>query len=362
MIPNDKYCLLSSCCKLVRGIKRCVIIDYDRSQLFFISHEYLTLLERLDRKKICDVEKEIDKESKSSFRDFLSKMLDHEIIFFTENPDSFPKISEEDSIDNYIILRNIIIEIDSNLFKEELFNHLCKDLRDLRCEDVQIRFLSEISFEMLNKIVEIVDKTTYTNYLEIHCAFASELNKRLIHQFIERYGIVNNLYIYGSHIFEKIEIINNISNHRPIPLGNAYFIPYPFDSGNCCGIITQETLGYSNFYLHNQLKTRNGCLDRKITIDKFGNIKNCPSMKAQYGNIKDVSIKDILQKEEFQKYWFINKDQIDICKVCEFRYNCTDCRAFLQNPDDIYSKPLKCGYNPYTAKWEDWSTHPLKQK
>jgi hypothetical protein len=28
----------------------------------------------------------------------------------------------------------------------------------------------------------------------------------------------------------------------------------------------------------------------------------------------------------------------------------------------IYSKPLKCGYNPYTAIWEDWSTNPLKKK
>jgi hypothetical protein len=24
--------------------------------------------------------------------------------------------------------------------------------------------------------------------------------------------------------------------------------------------------------------------------------------------------------------------------------------------------PLKCGYNPYTCEWEEWSTNPLKQK
>jgi hypothetical protein len=28
----------------------------------------------------------------------------------------------------------------------------------------------------------------------------------------------------------------------------------------------------------------------------------------------------------------------------------------------MYSKPLKCGYNPYTCEWEEWSTNPLKQK
>ena len=26
------------------------------------------------------------------------------------------------------------------------------------------------------------------------------------------------------------------------------------------------------------------------------------------------------------------------------------------------SKPLKCGYNPYTNEWADWSTNPLKQE
>ncbi|MNL67068.1 hypothetical protein D3C87_1916250 [compost metagenome] len=40
---------------------------------------------------------------------------------------------------------------------------------------------------------------------------------------------------------------------------------------------------------------------------------------------------------------------------------CTDCRAYVEDPKDIYSKPLKCGYDPYTNEWEDWVTHPMKQ-
>lgn len=59
---------------------------------------------------------------------------------------------------------------------------------------------------------------------------------------------------------------------------------------------------------------------------------------------------------------FSINDQIHICKDCEFRHICTDCRAYIEDPDDIYSKPLKCGYNPYTGEWAEWSTNPLKQK
>jgi len=63
-----------------------------------------------------------------------------------------------------------------------------------------------------------------------------------------------------------------------------------------------------------------------------------------------------------QKYEKLSKDQIDICKECEFRYICTDCRAYIEDPENIYSKPLKCGYDPATNQWQEWSENPLKHK
>ncbi|MBS1775203.1 MAG: hypothetical protein JSS64_02865 [Bacteroidetes bacterium] len=35
---------------------------------------------------------------------------------------------------------------------------------------------------------------------------------------------------------------------------------------------------------------------------------------------------------------------------------------WLEFIGSIYSKPLKCGYNPYTGEWEEWSSNPLKQQ
>jgi SPASM domain peptide maturase of grasp-with-spasm system len=81
-------------------------------------------------------------------------------------------------------------------------------------------------------------------------------------------------------------------------------------------------------------------------------------MTECYGNIKDTTLEEVLNHPDFKKYWNIKKDQISICKDCEFRHICTDCRAYVENPV-IYSKPLKCGYNPYTCEWEEWSTNTL---
>lgn len=48
--------------------------------------------------------------------------------------------------------------------------------------------------------------------------------------------------------------------------------------------------------------------------------------------------------------------------IVNLRYICIDCRAYLENPNDITSKPLRCGYNPYMNEWENWSKNPLKLK
>ena len=85
-------------------------------------------------------------------------------------------------------------------------------------------------------------------------------------------------------------------------------------------------------------------------------------MNKDFGNIKNIKLQEVLDTKGFKDLWNINKDQIAVCKDCEFRHICTDCRAYIETPDNIYSKPLKCGYNPYTAEWEEWSTNPIKQK
>ena len=42
-------------------------------------------------------------------------------------------------------------------------------------------------------------------------------------------------------------------------------------------------------------------------------------------------------------------------------YVCLDCRAYVDNYRNVYSKPLKCGYDPYSGVWSDWKVDPLKE-
>ena len=133
-----------------------------------------------------------------------------------------------------------------------------------------------------------------------------------------------------------------------------------------CGFIDFKNFNIDrNFFL--EAINPNSCLHKKISIDAEGNIRNCPSMPQSFGNIKDTTLEEALNHLDFKKYWNLTKDHIEVCKDCEFRYICTDCRAYTERTDENsegldISKPLKCGYDPYTGEWAEWSTKPLKEK
>ncbi len=129
----------------------------------------------------------------------------------------------------------------------------------------------------------------------------------------------------------------------------------------CCGIINKDSFNI-NMQSINISKKYNTCLAYKFAIDEYGNVRNCLSMPNAFGNIFSNNLSEILLSESFRRLWHINKDLISVCKDCEYRNICTDCRAYIEDPENIYSKPIKCGYNPYTGEWSDWSINPLKQK
>lgn len=48
----------------------------------------------------------------------------------------------------------------------------------------------------------------------------------------------------------------------------------------------------------------------------------------------------------------LNKDKVEDCKHCEFRYCCFDCRPNCLS-GNLYEKPWYCTYNPQTGEWID---------
>lgn len=152
---------------------------------------------------------------------------------------------------------------------------------------------------------------------------------------------ITSVFVYSSP-FDKTITNKRVQNFLKFSTNNI--------SDNDCGVISPYYFRI-NISLYTESQNHNTCLNRKLCIDAEGNMKNCISMNRSFGNIKETTLLEAIEKEKFKDLWFITKDQIDVCKDCEFRYMCTDCRCFIKDPENIYSQPTKCTYNPYIAKW-----------
>jgi radical SAM protein with 4Fe4S-binding SPASM domain len=103
-------------------------------------------------------------------------------------------------------------------------------------------------------------------------------------------------------------------------------------------------------------KHKNSCWGSVIAFTSDGKIRPCIHSQIEIGDIeRDLDDTDILF-EKMEPYWRYNKDKVQRCQDCEFRYVCFDCReiAMRKSGEMDAFNPL-CNYNPYTGEWEEKS-------
>lgn len=343
------YFVLFANCMPVKGITRSLICDLQRNQYWFIPEGlYDILTEDLKkRKSVSSIKIKYKNKFDEVIDEYFEFLVSNELGFFTtqEELDNFPLLNLE--WDEPSLITNSII--DFNSFSKHNTSKIFDELEELGCKFIQLRFFNEVSIEQIDSILK---------QLKLHRIISVELilpyqNNEISDSIIEnvlKHPRVNQIVFHGS--FKNSNEIKN-----DLKIINVTSI---IESESHCGIISSKyfTLNIKTF---TESQNYNTCLNRKISIDVNGLIKNCPSLSKSFGCIEENSLNTVVKSEDFKKLWQINKDEIDVCKICEFRYICTDCRAYLENPKNIYSKPLKCGYDPVTCTWEDWSKNSLKK-
>ena len=89
------------------------------------------------------------------------------------------------------------------------------------------------------------------------------------------------------------------------------------------------------------------CFEKHLYISYDLDVFPCVmERRIKHGNIKDKRLHDIISSSILH----FNKDCIEECKDCEYRYSCQDCRPNSLD-GNIYSKPWLCTYDPQTGSW-----------
>lgn len=343
-----KYFKLFACCIPVRGFSVSIICDLQRTTFHYIPNQLYLILQN----KEIDIEellKSYSDDERVTLKEYFQFFIDEEYGMLTDTPDSFPEIDT-----NYMTpqtINNAIVDFSAKSRHD--FDKIFQSLNSLGCKHLELRFFDDYPLDKLINDILPNFRDTKIRGVVLYLKYREDLTEEFLYKEIkQKYPVILDIIIHSSPIIKKGDEVN----YR-----NLLYISDVISSEKHCGIIGVEYFSI-NSSTFNESLNYNSCLNKKLAIDSKGFVKNCPSMKTHFGSHKIIDINTIVSTENFQKLWKINKDSIDTCKDCQFRYICTDCRAYREDPDNIFSKPLKCGYSPYTNKWEEWSANPIKQK
>lgn len=347
-----RYFNLYSNILITKGANRILICDVQRNHAELQSLELYDILEELKSHPVEALLELYDEASRSIVREYLDFLTGKEYGFITNDSwdTNFPPLSLA-----YREAANV-----SNLFMEctDLTRprQLAQSIDNLAIKHLVVYCEQALALDDFLDLEASFDQSCLES-IEIFAPYHPGINEQFLQRLNEGARRIYSLVFYNCAI-------------APMAMDDRFVFKFVFTDQhlkiNACGKVD---LKYFNTNLPKMLEAinHNSCLHKKIGIDIAGNIRNCPVMPQSFGNIRDCSLEEALAHKEFKQYWDLTKEEIEVCKDCEFRNICTDCRAYTEQTHtndaglDI-SKPLKCGYSPYTNKWEQWSTHPLKQK
>lgn len=100
------------------------------------------------------------------------------------------------------------------------------------------------------------------------------------------------------------------------------------------------------------------CLMGKIAITEAGDVLPCIfTRNRSLGNVLvSRALAPILRGPALREVWGATKDQVMVCRDCEYRYVCFDCRPLSEaaaagKADYLHAPYPRCTYNPYTGEW-----------
>lgn len=334
---------LFATCKIVRGISRSTLCDLQRERYIFLPNEFVDLFNG-DVIELDELAETMDDEELIEVKKYIEYLVDHQYLFmFDEDEnDFFPPLSDVYQYPGAI--SNSIIEITDRNLSLLHSSKVIGQLLMAGCRNFELRIIGDFSFPSLRLLKQLINRYGKEMF-SVDIAIERqnlEIDIRKFVRFLKRNSNVRSLIIFNP--FENRLIVQKSRGFGGLALAKGNL------NAENCGFI-------SPMYFSMGIKTyteglnHNTCLNKKLSIDRSGNIKSCPSSLTSYGSILDVKIEAVLNINEYKAIQHITKSQIEVCKTCEFRMMCTDCRVFTENPTDMYSKPLKCSYNPETMTW-----------
>lgn len=337
MTEKRRVFRLFACCVPVRGARRSTLCDLQRKSFDLIPNALYDLLAEYTDHTLDEIRADYPPEQHAVLDEYFAFLERKEYGFWTDTPGDFPPMDL--GWDAAEAVTNAVIDVDRNSRHD--WKSLLDQLDALGCAALQVRWFDPVTLEEVERMlrwteggrlrsVDVLlphDPSWGEDGLEAICRKYPRLLGVVVHSAPE--NRLDKVPPLGTPVFRRAEAVT---------------------SADHCGQVAPEWFAVS-IAGFTEARSFNSCLNRKVSVDAAGEIRNCPSMPRSFGNAADTPLRAALDDPAFRAVWEVSKDQVEVCRDCEFRYVCTDCRAFVADPANPLSKPAKCAYDPYTARW-----------
>jgi len=332
-IDKNKYFVVHADCIPVKGYKRSCLYDLTRKKYYFIPNSLCEIIKDYNGQLISKIFEDFN--NNPILNEYFTFLIEKEVIHQSGEweLESFLPIDLKWKHPSRISTTVIDVGRATN------FNivKLRSALDSLGVKHLQIRkiegdtdFINQLLSGLLNtrlKSIELILPFA-DNYLE-ETKRLKRINSKIL-----------LVYFYASHTFKTVKEAN-------LPM-----IILTKDSVQMLHIEKSPNPKYFavNIQLFVESQKHNTFYNRKIFIDKDGQLKNSFFGNTTFGHIDSIDTCAIIETPQFQEFWFVEKDKTAVCKDCEFRFMCTDPRIPLKENDE-WVHTISCRYNPYLSKW-----------
>lgn len=337
---TNKFLRVFACVIPIRGARRSILYDVQRGDYHFIPNSLFDVIQDLRNRAIGEVMSAYEEEDIKTLNEYIEFLISNEFAFLLDEQekDLFPDLPE--TWDTPALIHNAIIDFDPDSNHD--LSGLVDQLDELGCRHLELRFFYPTTTEILVSFLEPLNSSRIVS-INIKTIYKEGLTENQIRNLARKFFRVFSIEVFNSPYPDR-EV-------RELEYCRLIFYPFAIHDETHCGAVSPAF-----FSVHPEMfmesKLFNNCLNRKLGIDKYGQIKNCPSLPESFGHCRDTRLIEAISKPGFQDRWKIRKDDISVCRFCEFRYMCTDCRAYTAEPEDSFSKPAKCSYDPFSVSWK----------
>lgn len=339
ILEKNEYKLYSNVIP-VSGFKKGILCDLFRNQIYQLPKDLIEILKSYNEISLSILSQYYGKDNEEILRQYLSFLIERKLVFSTIES-TFPNFNEFNlEWDVPSVITNAQIVIDNNTRINKIYKIL-SELKDLGCKAILFILVNVSLFDKFDILEKVDNEFEFIFDILLDHTYNNDRNKLI--NCANKFKKVVNVKICNSTI-ENIE--KSIKyNHLTFSWLKMSLKEMP------CSIINNLSFNpCMEFFC--EARSYNSCLNRKICIDQDFNVRNCFAIPESFGNAMNAKLSDIIKVTNLSEIWHLNKDKIDTCKDCEYRYVCHDCRAFIKNKKNKFSKPDKCKYNPYSGEWE----------